>query len=285
MKNPIKVFYILSSGHSGSTLTDLILGSHSQIESGGEINRLDDYISNRAPGKGEIERICTCKKNIKDCAYWQAVLSKIDLENHPTIGSDIESKEQEIFEESNFKLIEAMLEVSGKKIFCDSSKNYPRLLKFLKSDKFSVDIIHLVRDPRAVAYSAKRKGQKLNNKSYNFFDELKNYKKINSRWSSEFSGLENYHFLKYENLVQNTEEEAARFMKELGLNFEEDQLQFWKNEHHNIGGNRMRLQSHKSIRKDDEYLSKLSFKDWWVASIKTFPELNKFGYPIFKSMA
>ncbi len=82
MKNTIKIFYILSSGHSGSTLTDLILGSHSDIESGGEINRLDDYISNRPPGRGEIERVCTCKKNIKDCAYWKAVLSKIDLDNY-----------------------------------------------------------------------------------------------------------------------------------------------------------------------------------------------------------
>ncbi|MDJ0693235.1 MAG: sulfotransferase [Mastigocoleus sp. MO_167.B18] len=284
MKNPIKILYILSSGHSGSTLTDLILGSHSEIESGGEIDRLHDYISERPPGRGEIERVCTCKKNIKDCAYWEAVLSKIDSDKY-NIGANIESEEIEVFEESNFKLIEAILEVSEKTIFCDSSKSYPRLVKFLKSNKFAVEIIHLVRDPRAVAYSVRRKGLKLNDESYNFFNALKNYKKVNSKWFSEFSGLDNYHLLKYENIVQDTEKEVKRLMQELGLNFEKDQFEFWKNEHHNIGGNRMRLQNHKSIRKDDEYLSNISFKDWYLASIKTFPQLKTFGYPILKNMA
>ena len=110
MKNPIEILYILSLGHSGSTLTELILGSHSDIESGGEIDRLDDYISNRVPKQGEKERVCTCKKNIKDCSHWKAILSKTDL-NKYNLGADIRSKEQDIFEQSNFNLVEAILEL------------------------------------------------------------------------------------------------------------------------------------------------------------------------------
>lgn len=37
----IRVIYVTGKGHSGSTLLDLILGNHSQIESVGELINLD----------------------------------------------------------------------------------------------------------------------------------------------------------------------------------------------------------------------------------------------------
>jgi len=42
--NKIKLIYILGLGHSGSTLLDFILGSHSKFESVGEIKILESML-------------------------------------------------------------------------------------------------------------------------------------------------------------------------------------------------------------------------------------------------
>src|SRR5690606_31136679 len=62
-----KVVYIVGAGHSGSTLLDLILGTHSRIESVGEIKRLERLYSG---GKGSG---CTCGEPFTACAYWRAI--------------------------------------------------------------------------------------------------------------------------------------------------------------------------------------------------------------------
>lgn len=182
MKHKIPVMYILASDHSGSTLTDLILGSHSSIESAGEIDRFDKFTSDRH-SVDKIQRICTCGQQINQCQYWTKVrweLKKICGKTEVNLNSENPTE----FIESNYYFISAILQTSGKKIFCDSSKNYKRLEKFLKSNLFDVHIVHLVRDGRAVAFSLKSKGERkgdLKRKIYNYYQGIKFWKKQNSQ--------------------------------------------------------------------------------------------------------
>ena len=67
MNNRIKYIYICSAGHSGSTLLDLLLGSHSQIESLGEIIHLAKNIS--------LNTQCTCGEPVRSCLVWKQVVS------------------------------------------------------------------------------------------------------------------------------------------------------------------------------------------------------------------
>ena len=67
MTNPCLV-YIAGSGHSGSTLLDMMLGGHQQISSLGEVHRL--YVN--AQNTSGIHR-CTCSKTVYECSFWSRV--------------------------------------------------------------------------------------------------------------------------------------------------------------------------------------------------------------------
>lgn len=65
----VGLILIGSSGHSGSTLLDLMLGSHPLICSAGEMNRLTLFAE---------DRVCTCGATVTQCGYWQRVLARIE---------------------------------------------------------------------------------------------------------------------------------------------------------------------------------------------------------------
>lgn len=290
-KAPIKLLYILGSGHSGSTLSDLILGSHSQIESGGEINAFQSYFGQNSDRPKE-KRICTCEVHVEDCEYWGRVRQELNLLGG-NVDLDIQAENQKEFEENNYRLMKAMLTVSAKEIFCDSSKQYSRLKKFLKSNLFEVTILHLVRDGRAVAYSrqkkAARKADKLDRVGdYKdlYYEGLNSWKRTNAKIHAKFGHRDRYHRLRYEDLVDNPEKVFIDLLGKLNLEFESDQLQFWSQTHHNLSGNRMRRNlfsnGQPEIRMDMSYLENLSFNQWWLGNLYTLSALRRFGYPLRK---
>lgn len=69
-----QLIYIAGSGHSGSTLLDMMLGGHSQISSLGEVHRLT--MNACAKTDFELHR-CTCGLTIEECPFWQKVAVKL----------------------------------------------------------------------------------------------------------------------------------------------------------------------------------------------------------------
>ena len=61
--------YIICNGHSGSTLLEMILGSHSQVFSIGEIKHFSDYYKS--------EKICCCGSIINECEFWSEICKKM----------------------------------------------------------------------------------------------------------------------------------------------------------------------------------------------------------------
>jgi len=287
----IPVIYILGSGHSGSTLLDLIIGSHSEIESAGEISNFIYYFD---PLSKRKDKACTCGLPVDKCHYWGEVGNIIDLK---ALG-DINVSDHCSFEKKNYELIRAILKVSGKSLFCESSKSISRLENYLNSQRFSVTIVHLVRDPRAVAYShvSKRKrliesqgGQgykkwlKENNKKdeqYLFFPTLKGWRFINEESIKRFSQKPEYLLVRYEDLAAYPRREVRRILNAIDLDVEDAQFEFSANEHHNIGGNRMRMSGSHEIKKDIRYINELSPTEWWMGTIYMFRMLQRFGYPV-----
>jgi len=294
MRKPIDLIYILSSGHSGSTLIDLMLGSHSCIESVGEIDKFSEYFSNSQNTIASKKvKLCNCGQPIAECSYWKQVKEKLDN----SIVSNINLKQD--FAERNYQLMSAILAVSGKKIICDSSKQIDRLSSFLASDLFNVQIIHLIRDGRAYAFSMKNKQERTiakygsldkykeflrakgkQDQHYNYDNAIKKWNEINIAWQKQFNKLPNYYFLKYENLVENPEKSLSAILKKVDLKFESNQVEFYKVTHHNIDGNRMRMKGSQEIKRDTRYLENLSFKDWWLGTALAWQGLVEFKYPI-----
>jgi hypothetical protein len=67
-----QLVYICGSGHSGSTLLDMMLGGHQQISSLGEIHRF--YLS---MNKDTPPHLCACGKKLMECAFWSKVLIEL----------------------------------------------------------------------------------------------------------------------------------------------------------------------------------------------------------------
>jgi len=278
-KNPTNIIYIVSSAHSGSTLLDLILGSHSAIQSGGEFYKF--------PMKSKIEdgisQPCSCGEKIIDCDFWQRVLEGANLDFEAIQSS------QDFFSLYD-RMIPSMLKVAGKSHFVDSSKRLTRLKKYLKSDQFRVSIIHLVRDPRAVAYSFVRKKKRVLANQEMFSSRVNPPKYLQSLWLIlrgnmryivEMSKQKGFHTVKYEDLVVNPQQALSGFLERIHLPFEDSMVHYYDHAHHVIGGNRMRFQK-RPLALDKEYLHNLSAFEWFAGTCISLPILLKYKYPLYR---
>ena len=118
--HPQRIIYITSKGHSGSTLLDLLISSHNQVTSLGEIKVLS--ARRKKSPQTVLEGRCTCGANtILDCLFWQRVeqFSGIPLQE-----LDVDSKDPVIFKQHNRAIFQAAAAVSGNEFIVDSSKKY-----------------------------------------------------------------------------------------------------------------------------------------------------------------
>jgi hypothetical protein len=234
--------YIAGLTHSGSTLLDLLISSHSQVVSGGELKHLDN-----APESMP----CTCGVTpFTDCGFWRSVNQRLQASSDLRLTDlELESSDQGRFSEHNLALFRAMVAASGKTVVVDSSKNANRLARILAIEGLDTEVIHLTRHPFGVVYSQIRKGRSL--ARYAFASPLKqNALKRLLRHRPRLR-------VDYEQLTAKPGEVLDTLMAELGLVFEPQQLDFADQEHHNIGGNRMRFSSDSAIQTDLEWQTKL----------------------------
>ena len=77
----MKVVFILSSPHSGSTLVSLVLGMHSSSANLGEVSFIPKLLA--------LEELCTCGERLRHCATWSPVFdglrsrTGVDLRDRP----------------------------------------------------------------------------------------------------------------------------------------------------------------------------------------------------------
>ena len=274
----VPVIYIAGSSHSGSTLLDLVLGSHSKIESLGEAKKIPQVLAKfRDSSVGPP--VCSCHEPINQCAFWNSVL-QLDDETF------VEREEVTREPAADLALARRALAFRGRDVLLDSSKNLGRLRFLHDAPEFDVTCVHLTRDPRAVAFSAIRKIEKtgpLDSKrrwrllSKHAFDWASLNRKIRGRYLSKKSI--SYLRLRYEDFVLTPELTLPKVLAPLGLEFEPGQMQFRNFTHHNIEGNRLRLQGGSEIRFDASYLSGLTSIEWRTISFILLTTLCGFGYP------
>jgi hypothetical protein len=177
----IKLAYILSASHSGSTLLAMLLNSHPGVCSVGEL---------KATSLGDVARYrCSCGELIRECRFWvrvSAAMAKRGLpfnitdagthyagDGSPYVrrllkplhrGSVLEAVRDTALglspawrrhlprlQRTNAALVESLLEVTGKEVVVDSSKIGLRLKFLLRNPDLDVRVIRLIRDGRGVA--------------------------------------------------------------------------------------------------------------------------------------
>ncbi|QKK02915.1 MAG: hypothetical protein HND55_09830 [Pseudomonadota bacterium] len=89
----MKLIYILSQGHSGSTLTDCILGTHPAIFSSGEMRYLTWQVERTAKKSASVaeQTICTCERDWRECEFWTDVFREIKQKTESDIVADPQS--------------------------------------------------------------------------------------------------------------------------------------------------------------------------------------------------
>ena len=178
-----RLAYILAASHSGSTLLSMLLGSHPQVVTTGEIN-----LSAKAIGSLDRYR-CSCGELILECAFWQKVKEGMTARGHVFDLSDASTdfmasdsayarrlltpmvrgpwleglrdaalslspiwrRQIRQIQDRNAAFASTAVDVTGASVVVDSSKIALRLKYLLRNTDLDIKVIRLIRDGRAVA--------------------------------------------------------------------------------------------------------------------------------------
>lgn len=292
----VQCLYICGAGHSGSTLLDMLLGSHSQIASLGEVINLPmDWATNNR---------CTCGANVRECALWSGVVREferrdgIDITAKPyalnlgpiyaavgdsrvtggwyrarrRLGAALHYLELRSGAfgalrpllrrthaglENNLALYDMVGKRLGADFVVDSSKVYTKAVGLYRLAPGRVKIILLIRDGRAVYYSMRKRN----------FDRLFSLNSWYTHFRRALPLIErlvapgDVLTVKYEDLARSPERELRRICAFAGLDFEPGMLDFKAKVHHNINGNDMRFAGASDIRLDTSWETRLAAEE------------------------
>ncbi|MFY8148131.1 MAG: sulfotransferase [Prochlorococcaceae cyanobacterium] len=250
---PLRVLYITSRGHSGSTLLDLLLSGHSAITSVGEIKML--------PAADSSRKLCSCHGlDPQECPWWRQVQDHLVQSTGLRFEDlQLESVDPWVNHRHNLALYESVAAVSGCRTIVDSSKNLPRLQDLLQGVElyggYEVLPIHLLRGPLGVVHSYVRKSKV---RSPEELAELcYNYIKSCSK-ADELLHQRPHLLVRYERLAARPRQELMRLMEVIGLPFEEAQMDWGRGPRRNLNGNEMRFRAGGPIRPDRSWMRGLT---------------------------
>lgn len=158
----LKVLYVAGVGRSGSTILGALLGQVDGFFFGGEIGALFKGTEVGAPGEGVTPWLCGCGAPLAQCPLWREVLGSgsrdLDLRTIYEQGAGwrpslVVAPPPPGFQRYLEQLYQSIRRVTRSHVIVDTSKSvaYGRVLSRLPS--IDLYVVHLVRDPRAVAFS------------------------------------------------------------------------------------------------------------------------------------
>ena len=225
------VVFVLGSGHCGSTLLDLILGSHSDAFSLAEFIHISQLIDTPDAERGPICAICE-----GSCAFWDETVSRdalAALYSHKNLYRSLRRRATRWVRNPYGPLFEW----TGKPILIDSSKSanwFDRQMSpaYLWRD-VEPHLIHLVRDGRAVVHSYLRKYPQRGIEAM-----TKNWKQGTLSMNKYFDAFPHAKIrIRYEDLSREPEATARALCEWLEVPFEPGMLTYWNHDHHPVAGN------------------------------------------------
>jgi len=305
----VKVLYILGSSRSGSTILDSILGELNGYFSAGELR----FFWRRLLEK----RRCGCGQPLEDCEVWSQVLRAVtDQDLNETARRNYErqqrnaatkhtlsllrrrvgefgSDELATYAHATASLYRAVADVTGAKVIVDSSKRISdgSLLRLLPG--FELYFVHLVRDPRAVAYSRRRTKV---NPDREIPGEMggKNPAGSAFQWAVGNLGADAVRrkhgrsrsmLVRYEDFVRQPRSIVERITDMVGVSPEStpfvSDTSVRLGVHHTVSGNPIRFNTGTvDLIEDNRWLAGLSQLDRAVTTALTLPQMLAYHYPV-----
>jgi hypothetical protein len=308
----LKVLYILGAGRSGSTILGNVLGESEGYFHAGELRGIW--------GNGLVRgQSCGCGTPVPECPIWSAVVAatfadpevpkadprtverwKVALRMRHTWRLLRESPrhlsewaELDAYTRVMAGLYKHLAEVTGSSVVLDSSKRSSdgALLRLMHG--IEPFYVHLVRDPRAVAFSWQRVKPSLGsprlsemprfgpNESTRYWTELN----MGAELIRRSHPADRYMLVRYEDFIlrpRATIESVATMMGQPASEapfVDERTVNLQPN--HTVGGNPDRLKHGPiQLRSDDEWIDRQASRDRLKATAVAFPLLARYGYPV-----
>lgn len=303
----VKILYVIGRGRSGSTIFSNVLGELGGFFSAGEVRYLWDPVLTAG---GE----CGCGEPVALCPVWSKVLERLsDVRREQVVRW-----QHEIVRERNTlrllrasrdrsgwpaldgyrkvmgRVYEALAEVTGARVIVDSSKrpSYAAVVRHAAS--VAPHFVHLVRDPRASAYSWRhRKHQSVQGDGREVtrrgaFDSTLRWTLLNlgAEAVRRSAGRGQAMTLRFEDFVATprpTVERVCAFVGErpLKLPFLDDRT-VELGAHHTLAGNPARFSTGVvELRSgDEEWRARQSAREKLMATALALPFLRRYGYPL-----
>jgi len=297
----VKILYIVGFPRSGSTLLDRLIAANAGLLSAGEVRRIWE--------RGLIaDELCGCGRPFSSCPFWTEVVREafggpdgVDAASMASTVNSLDGRRArwgEIarrvlgdgsggdFDRTLLRLYRSMLEVSGAAAIVDSSKDSTYALLLSTIAGVEVEIIHLVRDSRAVAFSWQRRRRRPEVVDREEYMPVIRPAGAAAGWSARNVSAEalrrfssRYVRLRYEDLTADPEAALAMVLGKLragSASNGSDGL------HHTVSGNPMRLaEGPLEIKPDVEWRSAMSGRDRTAVTALSSPLLLRYGYPLF----
>lgn len=305
----MRILYIGGAGRSGSTIVDMILGNIPGFFSLGEIIDFWEHAETE-------DMLCGCGELIEACPFWKPVIHQLKYNHKRSFNeaSNLKTKfdrtrylpfhgiKQITYKKNYYAYLEHILdlyqtidEFAGNKIVVDSSKTPAHLYFLSQIPSVDIRVLHLIRDPRAVAFSWKNNVKRdLAYKTRNSrMDQRSNINTI-FRWSMENYFVEligrtqsNYTVMKYEDFTYSPKSQLKSAMNNLGFPISSSDLDFVKKDSlnlhktHSIGGNPMRFKKVNSIHYDASWKTEMSSTLINFLALIAFPLIIRHRYRLF----
>jgi hypothetical protein len=302
-----RVLYLAGWGRSGSTLAESLLDRVPGLVGVGEIKFLWE--------RGlQQNRRCSCGTPLRSCEFWVRVLKEAfgELPDDATVraldsasrrfrtrhlpglllrpGRSPDARRLLWYYGILARLYRAVAEVSGARVVVDSSKFPSYLTALLQSPELDVRVAHIVRDPRAVAYSWQRRrhdpdapgGEEMPRMHPGFTALYWSAWNLATERIARRCGLRYLRF-RYEDLVAEPAG-TLRAITELagvpgsGLP-DRDDHEVLVPRTHQVSGNPMRFRSGPvALRLDDEWTTGMATRHRYLTGAVTVPLRHRYGY-------
>ncbi len=285
---PVKVLYIIGAGRSGSTILDITLGNHPEIESVGELRNITD---SAWVGRSARSPFCACGRRLdargaaEVCPFWSNVRRRWlqratpgEIGGYVLLQNDFErvrswprllcerhapSARFRDYHRLTRSLFESIRAASGKTVIVDSSKSPLRAVALAITPGIDLRLIHLVRDGRGVTSSRRKSLDKdpeagvwWNHKARSVWNTAASWVGANlaSEGARRLVGPGRSVRVRYEDFATN----PVGTMAKIGDLVELDLTELARaaaagaplRANHNVGGNRMRMSEDIRLRPD-----------------------------------
>jgi hypothetical protein len=302
------VLFIGGLGRSGSTLLDRTLGQVPRVVAVGELVFLWE--------RGLINNeLCGCGEQVGACPFWIQVgaaafggWGSIDVRETEGLRRTVDrnrfvplmrapwlsrgyASSLGRYAEVIGRLYTAIASVSGASVIVDSSKHVSTYEFLRRVPGVRRRLVHLVRDPRAVAFSWSRMVQRPDVVSHEAFMPVLSPSRSAQKWMAYNAAFDLLRgagprvTLRYEDLARAPVRQIRRVlslvdMQDVELPFlEGDRLRLGTE--HTISGNPSKFRSGSiDIKVDEEWLTAMSSGARRSVTAMTWPGLLRFGYPL-----